>query len=473
MTTISHGSLQPTWTGYVNNTREALMLFEACLNGSLHHVPRRPHDRERSSLIKSGSVFIYEENASGIKRWTDGVPWSPSRILGNFLVYRELVKPFPPGEKKRATKRPKRPSRSGEPYPRPQINGEGGGTTGPVSPITPETPTKSDGGYDQKETERALIGSLIDSYGFKEGGLVKKTMSVNVQGVHHHLVSYYTINDVKENQLSTPTEDTRVARMEPRAELITRQNFRAPIDDMDEGMQDSMDGSQQQVYPGYEFRPYDGSRTDMYSSGIPVTQHSHIPADYYSQAASNLYQHSTSMPPPNMNFRSLVSNGSFYMSQQMSPQTSLPAQTVMPHQDEHYDSRTPRYNPPIDVSTPSTRQVQHSHPQPSPQYYRTPSISATTAQPLADSAQGIHDSRSLNLPSWQHSGSVYAPTAPRMQLGQGNGVYSQPQVSNSSSTHSLNGEYTNGDHQHWPAQSPHATPLNGRHSSYSSQGPSQ
>jgi hypothetical protein len=52
-----------------------------------------------------GNVFIYEENASGIKRWTDGVTWSPSRIMGNFLVYRELSEPFPAGEKKKAKKR--------------------------------------------------------------------------------------------------------------------------------------------------------------------------------------------------------------------------------------------------------------------------------------------------------------------------------------------------------------------------------
>jgi hypothetical protein len=81
--------LQPTYTGHVSTTNDALILFEACLSGHLNHVPRRPHDRERNSLIRSGCVFIYEENASGIKRWTDGVTWSPSRILGNFLVYRE------------------------------------------------------------------------------------------------------------------------------------------------------------------------------------------------------------------------------------------------------------------------------------------------------------------------------------------------------------------------------------------------
>lgn len=48
-------------------------------------VPRRLRDDERK-LIRSGSVFVFDEHESGIKRWTDGLLWSPSRILWNFLV---------------------------------------------------------------------------------------------------------------------------------------------------------------------------------------------------------------------------------------------------------------------------------------------------------------------------------------------------------------------------------------------------
>lgn len=99
------GTMTPSWHGFIHDTIDALRVLEACLQGTLHHIPRRPHDRERGSIIASGNVFIYEENASGIKRWTDGVTWSPSRIMGNFLVYRELDEPFPAGEKKKAKKR--------------------------------------------------------------------------------------------------------------------------------------------------------------------------------------------------------------------------------------------------------------------------------------------------------------------------------------------------------------------------------
>jgi Gti1/Pac2 family transcription factor len=225
-------ALQPTFQGHVATTQDALILFEACLQGHLSHVPRRPHDRERSSLIRSGCVFIYEENASGIKRWTDGVTWSPSRILGNFLVYRELDKPFPPGEKKRAMKKnQRRPSRPGEPYPSPLAT-----ENGQPAYVASGGGAGNGGGGDRtpSEVERQLIGSLIDSYGFKADGLVKKTMSVTVQGVTHHLVSYYNVHDVIGNVLRTPSQTENLQYIRPRPELTSKQSFRSPIEEVEE-----------------------------------------------------------------------------------------------------------------------------------------------------------------------------------------------------------------------------------------------
>lgn len=213
--------LCPTWQGHIASTLDALILFEGSLNGLLNHCPRRPHDRERQDLIRSGSVFIYEEHASGIKRWTDGVSWSPSRILGNFLIYRELEKPFPPGEKKRALKKKKSPS--------------GGISKNDTTP-RPNISSFSAGSMDlAKDTERSLIGSLIDSYPFKTDGLVKKTISITYRGVPHHLVSYYSVADVISGRLMTPSKDGRLREIVPRMELMTSQNFRAPVDEVEYG----------------------------------------------------------------------------------------------------------------------------------------------------------------------------------------------------------------------------------------------
>ncbi|MCJ1303152.1 hypothetical protein MMC08_005959 [Hypocenomyce scalaris] len=94
-----------------------------------------------------------------------------------------------------------------------------------------------------RECERGLIGSSVDFYSFKEGGLVKKTMSVSVHGVHHHLVSNYKVDEVLNETLQFPPKDPCVMHLQPRQELITRQNFRAPLDDIDDGIQDQMSGS--------------------------------------------------------------------------------------------------------------------------------------------------------------------------------------------------------------------------------------
>ncbi|KAE8447362.1 hypothetical protein EG329_010776 [Mollisiaceae sp. DMI_Dod_QoI] len=228
---VSASPLSPTFHGHIASTHDALLLFEACLSGALNHVARRPHDRERVSLIKSGNVFIYEEHCSGIKRWTDGVPWSPSRILGNFLVYRELERPFPPGEKKRAMKRSKRSPGINKPDSFGALgNGIGNGYT--VSAAASTFDSSSTNSL-SKETERSLIGSLVNSYGFKEAGLVKKTVSVTVGGVSHHLVSYYTVADVMNNKFATPSKDPRFQHITPRPDLLTKQNFRTPVDEVD------------------------------------------------------------------------------------------------------------------------------------------------------------------------------------------------------------------------------------------------
>lgn len=219
--------LAPTFTGFVQNDIDSLVLFEACLRGELHSLPRRPHDGERNQLIKSGNIFVYDEGTSGIKRWTDGLTWSPSRILGNFLIYRQLDKRFSPGEKKRVRKR-KHSSLHGEPK---QESNE------MQNPITPPEPFNEDSkpgaapSDEDKAFERSLVGSLVDSYPFRAGGLVKKTMSISINGTSHHMVSYYKMDDIKRNTLARPLQDMRLQHISVRPELYLNQNLRAQIEE--------------------------------------------------------------------------------------------------------------------------------------------------------------------------------------------------------------------------------------------------
>lgn len=252
MTSSQSSPLAPTYVGYIQTTWDALLIFESCLSGTLNHIPRRPHDKERTELIKSGFVFVYEEHSSGIKRWTDGVNWSPSRIMNNFLVYRELNRPFPPGEKKKALKRNQRRS----PEISTGMNGNGGITKKSPSHVDikpqPTTPpslstsnylsmappgacvdTSSMTNLADKDLERALVGSLIDSYDFREEGRVKKTISITYHGVQHHLVSYYSIEDAKGGKLIQPSKDPQFASCWPRPELLMSQNFRMSLEDLE------------------------------------------------------------------------------------------------------------------------------------------------------------------------------------------------------------------------------------------------
>ncbi|KAI0413720.1 Gti1/Pac2 family-domain-containing protein [Xylaria grammica] len=284
------GVLYPTFQGFISSTMDALILFEACLSGPLQHVSRRPHDRERSQLIRSGNVFIYEEHSSGIKRWTDGVPWSPSRILGNFLLYRELDKPFQPGEKKRAMKRNKTDGGVLKAA-NPRANSMSAFGSSALTSST--TMTSMENTMNGNDMERAYIGSLVDSYQFKEHGLVKKTISVQHKGVSHHLVSYYSLEDIKNNRLKSVTDTPSLQSIVPRSTLLSCGSFRAPVDDHEL----VVDPSRTYVMPhgmGYNMG-IDGLQTRSLS--IPPTQsYGHPPA----WGSAQHYGHSSSYLPQTM-----------------------------------------------------------------------------------------------------------------------------------------------------------------------------
>ncbi|KAH8193781.1 hypothetical protein TruAng_012052 [Truncatella angustata] len=91
----------------------------------------------------------------------------------------------------------------------------------------------SQGGSSHGDAEtRALVGSSAGSYQFKQDGLIKKTISLSYNTTTHHIVSYYTIEDVKFNILHRPSE-TFLRDYPPRPELIQSSNFRVPVDDND------------------------------------------------------------------------------------------------------------------------------------------------------------------------------------------------------------------------------------------------
>ncbi|TGJ87402.1 hypothetical protein E0Z10_g1364 [Xylaria hypoxylon] len=300
----SGGTLRPTFHGFIGSTMDALILFEACLSGLITHVARRPHDRERAIVIQSGNVFIYEEHSSGIKRWTDGVPWSPSRILGNFLLYRELDKPFQPGEKKRAMKRNKTDGGILKHSPTHRSNSIGAFGSG--ASALPTTMANMDNSINMNDVERAYIGSLVDSYQFKENGLIKKTISVQFNGVSHHLVSYYSLDDIKGRRLKTVSETPELSGVVPRRTLMSSTNFRSPVDD-----------NELAVDPGRTYVMTPTAMGYMRMDGLQNRSLSIPPAQPYHSPAWVGTQHYGHSPPS-------------YLSQAMQPTATTYAQHLVP-----------------------------------------------------------------------------------------------------------------------------------------------
>ncbi|KAI0323234.1 hypothetical protein GY45DRAFT_1376474 [Cubamyces sp. BRFM 1775] len=78
---------------HVRDARDAHIVFEAVRQGLLERVLRRLNEDERLAYIRSGSLFVWEENDDevGLKRWTDGRVWSQSRLREPYLFYDEKL----------------------------------------------------------------------------------------------------------------------------------------------------------------------------------------------------------------------------------------------------------------------------------------------------------------------------------------------------------------------------------------------
>ncbi|KAF8813495.1 hypothetical protein BYT27DRAFT_7131611 [Phlegmacium glaucopus] len=194
----------PPFVGYVETTVNALRLIHAARQGVIPRITRRLNDSERRTMIKSGAVFIFCVQESQIKRWTDGLLWSPSRIVGNFLVYREINE---------------RTSSRGHKKPYPHDDSPTRSLTGKSSPDQTSLGFRTNGGGDQGT--------------FKVGGLIKKTITVVIQEsgpepTHLHLISYYTSEDIRSGNLKRPSTRSDIMSLYMPPHIFRLTTFRVP-----------------------------------------------------------------------------------------------------------------------------------------------------------------------------------------------------------------------------------------------------
>jgi hypothetical protein len=224
---------EPPWSGWIETTGDALLILEAARRGLIPRVTRRLVDSERK-MITSGSVFVFDEDESGIKRWTDGFFWSPSRILGNFLLYRETDKR---GAGHRGT-RPEPPPDAVNEHSQYNVDGARLEAQSLSRPKGESAALSLD-----RQRERVLVGSLTNSYKFKSDGLMKKvgprcppapfshapqTFSLTIRGVSQHLISYYKIEDVEQGRLRSPSSLPELASLDISPEYLDKTHFRNP-----------------------------------------------------------------------------------------------------------------------------------------------------------------------------------------------------------------------------------------------------
>ncbi|EJT98074.1 hypothetical protein DACRYDRAFT_118847 [Dacryopinax primogenitus] len=186
------------YSGWIDTTYDALLVYEAASRGIIPRITRRLSANERA-LIGSGTIFVYDERESGIKRWTDGYTWSPSRALNNFFLYREVL-----------SRSPNSPTKSKASTPKDDSGPE------PIDEQCCYSDEVRNSFEQDRILEKALVGSLRSSYPFKVGGLIKKTISFCVKGVvSHHIVSYYTLEDIINGRLIRVSDIPEVRRLQP------------------------------------------------------------------------------------------------------------------------------------------------------------------------------------------------------------------------------------------------------------------
>jgi hypothetical protein len=373
-------AFKKTWHGFLDTTKDAMTIVEATLQGRLSHISRRPHDKERAEMLTSGTVLVYEENASGIKRWTDAVHWSPSRVMNNCLIYRQLVRALKPEEKKAALNPSCGSKRKRKESAGPAVTNTGDNVTvaedeyeHSAFEILPgdATPTESFGkayaNFAQSLTpdqQRRFCGSLIDSYEFKEGGLVKKTISVKYNGAQHHVISYYSLEDVVAGKLKRPSEDPELAGVHPRPALLS--GWKVSMEDEEHKDIPLATGYSQHIQPSQFHHPTIGAVTHSLSVQTVVQAHPPPPVP-----ASSDYWHGGHIQHYAPYTQPQQTTSSSYTSQATQQYPGQPAIQHYPPQQPSSQQYTQQSSPP-QYQGQQTPTQQYSHAAPAQQYATQP-----------------------------------------------------------------------------------------------------
>ncbi|KAJ3316736.1 hypothetical protein HDU76_001584 [Blyttiomyces sp. JEL0837] len=161
--------------GHLEGAVDAMLVVEGCRTGVLSCLDGRPKEIGDVSL-RSGSIIVFDEIGSRMRRWRDGKKWTPSRMSGPFLVYRELDGSLSDDQ---------------------VISGDKQNS----SSIHKQHQSQDNRRIDSNEQDNRGIPRV------KEDGLIKKTISITTEeGRRYRVVSYYSQSDVSSGFLTTPSK---------------------------------------------------------------------------------------------------------------------------------------------------------------------------------------------------------------------------------------------------------------------------
>lgn len=235
-------TLEPTFQGCLATKLDALTLLEACLRGQFQFITRRPLPKELHKLVKSGNVFIFNVHGSGINRLIDGYSWSPSRSKDNFYIYCEVDKHLAPSTKNGTLKRKRSVDVGNHKVLEHNDYISGLDSEAAISGCSLESTTSTEmrSDFSSDEQSKGLKHSLdsfwTNSHDFLEDGLVKKTMSIQIQGTTLRVISYYRTSDVMNKRLARPTELFSLGPKDIRQELSMGQRLHQPINEPENHM---------------------------------------------------------------------------------------------------------------------------------------------------------------------------------------------------------------------------------------------
>ncbi|KAJ3271566.1 hypothetical protein HDV01_006528 [Terramyces sp. JEL0728] len=199
--------------GFVNTPADAALLIYSSTDGSnrVQSVKRRLASQERNQ-IKSGSVYVFCEQESGMRRWTDGMRWSKSRVEGQFLVYRRIEPEPTDVENEQAI-----------PNKRRRVLSQQTDSTIDDDSIEDDNSSKS---LSVDFVREGSESSLIPSKGYRDDVLCKKTFAISIKGRVSHVICYYSKQDVMDGVLKTPSSMEMFADIKVPNEYVDPSNFR-------------------------------------------------------------------------------------------------------------------------------------------------------------------------------------------------------------------------------------------------------